>query len=109
MTPPPEHGSFTIGERRETERRRMSEPVSVKLLLTVVSGLLLSFILWLSATGAGAVTSSTRFERDSVRRDNSEAMIRRDIGDVYEATMRNDSTSRCILARIERRPSPFCP
>lgn len=87
----------------------MNEPVSMKVLVAVVSGLLLSFLLWLTTTGAGAVTSAQRFERDSVRRDNETVLLKRDIGDVYQATMRNDSTSRCILARVEKRPSSFCP
>lgn len=98
-----------LGDRRAPERRRMSEPASVKLLMGVAGTLIAAFILWLSATGAGAVTSSQRFERDSVRRDFEAQTIRRDIGDVYEATMRNDSTGRCILAKMDKRPSPFCP
>lgn len=86
----------------------MHEPVSLKVFVTVLSSVIVAGILWLSSTGAGSVTSSTRFEKDSARRDYESAAMRRDVMDVYRATMRNDSTSRCILARIEKRHSPFC-
>lgn len=95
--------------RRATDLPTMSEPVSMKVFVGAVTTLIGAFLVWLFTTGANSVTSSARFEKDSIRRDGESAMLRRDIGDVYRATMRTDSTGRCILAKIDKHPSPFCP
>lgn len=104
----PESETWILGDRREGERRapKMHEPVTLRVFVTVLSAVIVAAVLWLSSTGAGAVTSSQRFERDSARRDFDAAMQKRDVQDVRASTARTDTNvyRLCVmLAPAARR------
>jgi hypothetical protein len=70
-------------DRRESERRaKFNEPVSLKVFITVLSAVIVAALLWLSSTAGSAVVTTTRFERDSTRRDFRDSMRSRDIQEI---------------------------
>lgn len=91
MTPQSE--TWIIGDRRENpdRRRKLDEPVSLKVLATVLAGLILAFLLWVSTIASSSVVTAPRFEKDSARRDFNAAMQKRDVEDVARSTARTDT------------------
>lgn len=97
-------------DRRDGEDRRLKldEPVSLKVFVGVLIAVISATLLWLSAFAGSSVVTSQRFVLDSIRNENERQNDRRDVRDLRSTGMRTDSTTRCILARLEKRPSPFC-
>lgn len=103
MNPPPE--AWIIGERREGDRRapRLNEPVSVKLFVTVLSGVILAGVLWLSSTAGSSVITAQRFTQDSARRDFRDSMRARDMMDVRSSVARTDTNVRQLCLMLSSR------
>jgi hypothetical protein len=88
--------SDLLFERRNGDRReKLNEPVTLKVFATVLGGLILASLLWLSTVASSSVITTTRFERDSARRDFRDSMRSRDMQEI-----RNDV--RCIRAVVAK-------
>lgn len=87
-------------DRRDRDRRahKLNEPVTMKLFITVLSGVIVAGLLWLSSMASSSVVTTSRFERDSARRDYRDSMQTRDMQD-----MRADV--RCIRAVVKKSPT----
>lgn len=66
-----------------------------------------TFLIWLVTTGAGALVTTRRFERDSSSRTLNDTVNARDLRELRETVMHTDSGVRCLVAKPN--PSPFCP
>lgn len=112
MTPPPE--TWIIGDREERrhsdtpKRRRGDEPVTVRVLVGVLTGLILAVVVAASKFASSSVVSTQRFEMDSIRRAANDSLTARDMKDVRTSVARTDTNVRCIRAILARSSSPFC-
>lgn len=89
----------TDGRRASDKKSRGDEPVSVKVFVGVLTGVVLAVILWAASTGAGSVTSARRFELDSARRDVRDSTLTRDMREIKATGLRTDSgvTRLCVM------------
>jgi hypothetical protein len=89
--------STTINRREPNAPadRRLDQPVSMKVLVGVVTSLLAAFFIWSATIASSSVVSTPRFERDSARRDFKDSMRSRDMQDI-----RNDV--KCIRAVVAK-------
>jgi hypothetical protein len=90
--------STTINRREPdapADRRKFDEPVTIKVLVGVVTSILVAFFIWSATIASSSVVSTPRFERDSARRDFRDSMRSRDMQDI-----RNDV--KCIRAVVAK-------